>query len=151
MLIQDIIMGMPLLDYFTEKEKELFCGINHSILKFKNGDVILKEGDEPVPLYLLLQGSTVITQTSGEAQIQLTKLKPGEIFGELSFFRKRPRTSNVISKDDTVVLKMDGEFFEKIDPELKDKIKNYFIELLINRLDDMNDKIMTISRLMRRQ
>jgi len=150
MLLKDIIMSIPLLDFFTEREKDLFCGIDHSILDFKKGDVILKEGDEPVPLYLLLKGSAIITQTSGEKQIQLTKLKPGEIFGEMSFFKRKPRASNVMSKDDTTVLKMDDEFFNKIDPRVKDKIKNYFLELLIQRLDVMNDQIMTISRLMHR-
>jgi hypothetical protein len=40
---------------------------------------------------------------------------------------------------------MDDIFFRKIDPEIKDKIKNYLIELLVNRLDVMNETLGKIS------
>jgi hypothetical protein len=40
---------------------------------------------------------------------------------------------------------MDDSFFSKIDPEIRDKIKNYLIELLVNRLDVMNATLGKIS------
>jgi len=146
---KDLMISVPFMECFTENEKELFCSIDHSIIEFNKDDIIIEEGSESVSLYLLLKGTAIVTQTSRGKQIQLTKLRPGETFGEMSFFKKKPRSSNVISKGDATVLKMDDEFFNKIDPEVRDKIKNYFIELLIHRLKNMNDQIMTISRMMR--
>ena len=67
----------------------------------------------------------------------------------MSAFSKKPRQSNVVANDDVLVLKMDDYFFQKVNPDIKDKIKDYLIELLIDRLDNMNAAIMRISRLMR--
>jgi hypothetical protein len=63
----------------------------------------------------------------------------------MSFFSKKPRYSNVVANETVLVVKMDDNFFRKIDPEIKDKIKNYLIELLVNRLDIMNETLGKIS------
>ena len=111
--------------------------------------MIIKEGDQHAALYVLLKGTVLITRTSENAQIRLAKLKSGEIFGEMTFFTRKPRQSNVIANEDVLVMEMDDNFFEKVTPEIKDKMKNCFIELLINRLEEMNESIMKISKLMR--
>ena len=67
----------------------------------------------------------------------------------MSFFSKKPRHSSVIANETVLAVQMDDIFFSKIDPEIKDKIKNYLIELLVNRLDVMNatlGKIATYAR-----
>jgi len=48
-----------------------------------------------------------------------------------------------------LAIKIDANFFKNAKPVIKDKIKDYFIEVLINRLDAMNESIMTISKLVR--
>ena len=53
------------------------------------------------------------------------------------------------ANEDVTVVEMDDKFFKKANPAVRDKIKNYFIELLISRLDMMNESIMKISKLMR--
>ena len=42
---------------------------------------------------------------------------------------------------------MDSNFFHSVPFVIQDKIKNYFIELLIDRLDAMNDSLMKLSDL----
>jgi len=61
------------------------------------------------------------------------------------------RASDVTANADLIAVRMDDDFFKKINPKIKDKTKNYFIELLINRLDTMNDSRMKLSKLMRMQ
>jgi hypothetical protein len=41
---------------------------------------------------------------------------------------------------------MDEKFLNRVSPEIRDKIKNYLIELLANRLDTMNEALVKISR-----
>lgn len=67
----------------------------------------------------------------------------------MSFFTKNPRHSNVIANENVLVMKLDKAFFKKVSPEIKDKIKNYLIELLINRLDSMNESFRKISKFIR--
>ena len=89
-----------------------------------------------------------MASSDGEA-VTLGEVTEGEIFGEMSFFQKKPRRSNVVANDYVMVLKMDDDLFSKMPASIRDKIKNYFIELLIRRLDEMNSSIMNIARLMR--
>ncbi len=148
MPLYEMIKDVPMFQHFSEEEKKIFARGHHKLLKFKIGEAIITEGDQSSSLYLLISGTCLITKTQDKSTIRLSKLKQGELFGEMSFFTKKPRKSNVIANDDVTVLKMDKEFFAKVDPDIRDGIKNYLIELLIQRLDNMNAAIMRISKLM---
>ena len=139
----EIIQDIKLFRHFTPAEKKLFADIDHSVLTFNKDDTIIKQGDECSSLYLLMRGTVLITK-SGHS-VPICKLTPGAIFGEMSFFFKKPRHSNVIANESVTVVQMDDNFFRKIDPEIRDKIKNYLIELLVNRLDVMNATLGKIS------
>ena len=149
MSVHEMIQEMPPFKNFSDKEKKAFARMNLPVRKFKKGDVIIKEGDLSTNLYLLIQGGCLITKSQDGAHIRLSKLGPGEIFGEMSWVSGKPRQSNVIANESVLVMKMDDGFFNALSPELSNKIKDYLIELLIRRLDRMNDAIMRISKLMR--
>jgi serine/threonine-protein kinase len=140
---------MSLFKDFTDKELEIFAEMDHIVMEYKRGENIINEGDDSSMIYLILRGSVMIVKKVNGHTIRLAKLKPGEIFGEMSFFSKKSRRSDAIAGDDAMVLRMDEDFFEKVKPEIKDKVKNYFIELLVNRLDAMNESLVSVSRLMR--
>jgi len=147
MQLVDTINEIPMFDRFTESEKKMFAKLEHSLLGFKKDDVIIREGDTFTSLYLLIKGTIQITKTGYGTPI--AKLSPGALFGEMSFFTKKPRHSNVIANENVLVMKLDKTFFEKVRPEIKDKIKDYIIELLINRLDSMNESLSKISNFAR--
>lgn len=149
MSLLKMIEGMPMFEHFSEDEKKEFAQMQYSMLKFKNGDDVITEGELSKSLYLLVKGMCLVTRTADNAKIRLSKLSPGEIFGEMSFFSDKPRQSTVTATDDVLVLKMDDNFFEKVNPGIRAKIKEYLIELLVSRLDNMNAAIMKISKLMR--
>lgn len=149
MPLMEIIDVMPMFKNFTADEKNKFAEMEHSLVKFAKGDNIITEGEQTKSLYLLIKGSCLITKTEHDAKIRLSKLSPGEIFGEMSFFSDKPRQSSVTATEDVLVMKMNDDFFKLISPDIRDKIKDYLIELLISRLDNMNAAIMKISKLMR--
>ncbi len=149
MPLREMIDEIPMFEMFSDEEKNTFTEMDHSLLEFAKDDMIIREGDDSSSLYMLIKGTSLITKTTDNATIRLSKLSPGEIFGEMSAFSKNPRQSNVVANDDVLVLKMDDNFFQKVNPDIRDRIKDYLIELLVSRLDNMNDAIMKISRLMR--
>lgn len=149
MTLYDMIKDMEIVANFTDEEKLQFAADQTSLINFPQGEYIIHEGENTTALYLLIEGSCLITKTEEEANIRLSKLKAGEIFGEMSFFSKKPRQSNVLTSEDSLVLKMDQQFFQGLDLPIRDKIKDYLINLLITRLDKMNEAIMRISKLMR--
>ncbi len=143
--IYRIICTLPLFEKFTDAERKKFAAeINDSIINYDVGDIIIHEGAEHGGLYLLLQGSVLVTK-SGYDYI-MAQLSPGAVFGEMSFFTKKPRHSNVIASDDVLAVKMDEDFFQRVHCDIKDKIKNYLIEMLIKRLDEMNASLVKIAR-----
>lgn len=148
MTLYDLIDKMPIFTRFSNEEKKAVSEIEHSMHKYQRGDQIIEEGDQSTSLYLLIKGAVLITKKVDEATIRLARLGPGEIFGEMSFFTDQPRRTSVIANDKVLVIKMDQHFFDALAPRAKDKIKDYIISLLIERLDKMNDSIMQISRTM---
>ena len=141
----NMVSKLPMFQYFSEDEKNTFAEeISNSVVHYDVGEIIIHEGAEHGALYLLLQGSVLITK-SGYDYI-VAQLSSGAIFGEMYFFTKKPRFSNVIASDDVLAVKMDDDFFDKVKPIVRDKIKNYLIEILIKRLDEMNAALVKISR-----
>ena len=149
MSLYEMIKEMPMFEKLSEKEKKAFAKMEHTLCEFRQGDIIIKDGEPLTSVYLLVKGSVLISKTVNDAPIRLAKLRPGEIFGEMSFFSNRCRQSNVIANEDVLAIKIDENFFKKAKPGIKDKIHIYFIEVLVNRLDAMNESIMTISKLVR--
>jgi len=147
----EIIEKMPMFKEFSKKELKEFTKMDHLFVEYHKGDTIIKEGDHFTAIYLLLKGSVMIVKKKEGHTIRLAKLKPGELFGEMSFFSKKLRHSDVVANDDVMVLRMDEDFFQKVKSSARDKVKNYFIELLVNRLDAMNESLMAVSKLMRSQ
>ncbi len=138
---------MSMFKRFTENEKKAFAKLGHSLLGFKKDDVIIREGDTFTSLYLLIKGTFLITRA--ELSVPIAKLSQGALFGEMTFFTTKPRHSNVIANENVLVMKLDKSFFDKIDFAIKDKIKDYLIELLINRLDSVNESLSKISKFAR--
>jgi serine/threonine-protein kinase len=149
MPLKEMIDCIEMFDQFSEKEKNRFVKMDHYLESFKRGDTILKEGDDSSVVYLLIKGAALVTRQSDNAQIRLAKLGPGDIFGNMSFISEKPRKSNIVANEDLLVLRMDNDFFDNLNPVFRDKIKNYFIELLIQRLDAMNDSMIKLSNLIR--
>lgn len=122
---------------FTEEEKSGLASLKSQLVHYEPKAKIIREGEIDVSLFVLLKGTARVT-CNELPRIDIIKLKPGAVFGEISFISKRPRSTNVIAEDKVLVLKMDGVLFDEISFEVQVKIKDKLVELLIQRLDDMN-------------
>jgi len=128
------------------KERKLLAKLNKFLVTFKKGDFIIKQGFKSrtaLPLYIIVNGSVLIKKRG--VIKPLATLKAGSTFGEMSFLSKHPRTTNVIANEEVLVIKMNNHFFSAIPKNLKDKIKDYLIEVLIERLNNMNESFGKIS------
>jgi len=140
---------IPFFDKFTLEEKCYFAAMDCNVVRFLHNERIIKQGQPDYSLFIILSGAVRVTkdlppqglkQTPREAF--LTRLKTGSVFGEISLLAKRPRASNAYADGDTIVLKLEGELLEQMDPVLQNKINRQLIELLILRLEDMNRQMM---------
>jgi len=83
---------MKLLQGLKEEDIHKICdSLNQR--NFKNGDIIIKEGDDSADLYFLHSGSA----SAYKGSIDVKKYKNGDYFGELALLRNSKRAASVIA------------------------------------------------------
>lgn len=146
---KQIIKKMDDLPFFNElsnKEKKTLSGLKDHVIECVPSEKILKEGFVDEAFYILLDGKVSVTKNK-PPEITVAQLVPGAIFGEITLKGKIPRSSSITADDDVVVLKIDGPLINKdLDPVLANKLKDQVIDLLIRRLDEMNNKLVGFVR-----
>ena len=96
-----------------------------SILKFKKGDILIKEGDESKDMYFLRSGLLKAYKQipDSEETATLKLIKANEIFGEMSFIDDKPRSASVVALADSEVSRLDYSYFRKLLDEQPSWIK----------------------------
>lgn len=75
---------------------------------------ILKAGDPPSSLFLILQGSVSVLTKEGEREMVLAYLNPGEFFGEMCLFPEQAtRTAIVRARTPVLVAEMEFPMFRE--------------------------------------
>lgn len=100
---------------FSEMDEQEVAGIRSIMeeMKFKPGQVIIREGDVGDLFYVITEGhAEVFIRDESGSDIVLHEAGPGDFFGELSMLTNEPRTARVRAMDalTTLVLERD-EFF----------------------------------------
>ena len=100
---------------FSEMDEQEVAGIRSIMdeMKFKPGQVIIREGDVGDLFYVITEGhAEVIIRDADGSDVVLHEAGPGDFFGELSMLTNRPRSARVRAVDPltTLVLERD-EFF----------------------------------------
>ncbi len=82
--------------------------------KFSKNNVIVSQEEQGSALYILCEGrvKVVLYGDSGKELI-LTVFKPGDFFGEMSLLDKKPRSAHVICMEDSKLIILERNIFEK--------------------------------------
>lgn len=136
---------LPFFKKFTDDElKEIWQYKNH-IISYGKGKTIVRQNDIDLSLFVLIRGNVVLTKNE-KPQVKIATLPQGSVFGEVSFLNPYARITNVVADTEVTVLKLDGEIFERLSPVVQGKIKDKVIEMLVNRLDKINNTLITYTR-----
>ena len=86
-------------------------------MKYRKGQVILKEGEDTHEAYIIITGNVIISNNG----ITIATLGENEIFGELSWLQHTPRSATATAQGDDVSLRIinseDAERFMKHNPK----------------------------------
>ncbi len=77
-------------------------------LRVPAGEDVIREGDAPDALYVLVEGAAVVT--SG-ADGRLNTMAAGDFFGEIGLLKGVPRTATVTTTEPSTLLRIDGNVF----------------------------------------
>ena len=99
--------------------------------KFQSGETIVKKGDEGTGFYLVLDGAVEIRS---DRKI-LSKLGPGQFFGEMSVVDTQPRSADVAAVEPSRVLFLSSWSFKSLiseRPRIAVKMLQEFVRRLRN-------------------
>ncbi|WP_454785261.1 cyclic nucleotide-binding and patatin-like phospholipase domain-containing protein [Legionella sp. WA2024007413] len=104
--------------------------------------LLIQKGENTNDLYILIKGRLYyqITDTEGNVTFQ-GELQEGAIIGEMALLSDLPRSANVYTLRDSIILKLSKENFLKLCrryPELLNKITQFTIKRLTNSLQGIH-------------
>ncbi|MBR9981887.1 MAG: cyclic nucleotide-binding domain-containing protein [Desulfatitalea sp.] len=102
--------------------------------KYAPGDTIISKGDLGKNLYIILAGLVNVADEDG---ISITKLRNGEVFGEMSLISGDPVGATIKVLEPTTVLFIKGQDFLKVLNRFP-SLQMYFARLLSRRLAKSN-------------
>jgi CRP-like cAMP-binding protein len=108
-------------------------------LKYKEGDLIIKEGDYGISIYKIIEGKVLIFNESDDREIALATLGRGEVVGEMTFLSRitERRSASVKALEDTVLEVWDPAKISK-EYEQMPPIIRHIADQTLKRLIRMN-------------
>jgi serine/threonine protein phosphatase PrpC/CRP-like cAMP-binding protein len=143
-LKRDVLANMPLFSRLTEREL-LRVMQAVEVRQFKDGDVVIREGDKGDELFIVLDGHVRVAR--GE-QV-LANLGQGEHVGEMALIRSVPRSATVTAVGPAEVIAIRrADFFEILrkEHEIAVKMLWQFLGVLADRLDQTNSQLHNAKR-----
>lgn len=117
------------------------------VREFADGDIIFAEGDDSREMYIVQQGSVVVTRkpmgSSGNGAITLGTLQKGDFAGEMALLESLPRSATAKAKGATKLLVLQpGGFLLKIrrDPTFAFEM----LQRLSRRIRVTNDRLLEV-------
>jgi CRP/FNR family transcriptional regulator, cyclic AMP receptor protein len=101
---------------FSEMDEQEVAGIRAIMqeMKFKAGQVIIREGEIGDLFYVITEGhAEILIHDADGAELLLHEVGPGDFFGELSMLTNEPRAARVRAVDQVSTLALErDDFFE---------------------------------------
>src|ERR1700726_2864375 len=108
-------------------------------VKLSRGEHLFMEGDDGDSLYVVIEGKMKLTRAAADGRENLLSvIGPGEMFGELSLFDPRPRTSSASAGTDVTLAALPHD---SLLPLLRKRpeISLHMLRALVQRLRRAND------------
>ncbi|NJK89198.1 MAG: cyclic nucleotide-binding domain-containing protein [Myxococcales bacterium] len=106
------------------------------------GALILREGDEPSAMFVLLRGELRVTASRLDGtEVELRTLKPGAVFGEIGVLTGEPRTATVTALTDVWLMELSVDAVREITSDYPD-ITGDLMRLGIERTEETLAEVM---------
>jgi len=141
----ELLKEQILLEDLDDSELKKIGGVVRD-LPFKKGEFVFREKEDTKGIFLIHSGKVEISKVTSDGWKQtLAVLTKGSFFGELSIIEHRVHEANAVALEDTLVLFIPKEDFEKMEAEdliLATKIMKGLILVLSRNLRQMNEKFL---------
>ncbi len=109
----DILRGLPYFSDLPDALLDKVCGETQQI-DIPEGKVIIEEGSDSEEMYIVVDGQLVVTKRSGGKEVELGRIGPGDVVGEIALLDEAPRTATVSAAVDTHAIRVPVSAFEDL-------------------------------------
>ncbi len=138
-----MIPTFPLFKGFTLQGAQMLLGYGE-VKEYSQGEVLLKEGDKPTFVLVVLTGRMQIFIEREGRELMLNEAGPGTILGELAVLACIPRSSSVRASEKSAVLHWSAGAFRDLllrDPFLSERIFRESLRTLIGKEKSLIDTL----------
>jgi CRP/FNR family transcriptional regulator, cyclic AMP receptor protein len=135
---EGVLRRAPLFDALDDEGARVLRR-QMSEVKLSRGEHLFMEGDDGDALYVVIEGKVKLTRAAPDGRENLLSvIGPGEMFGELSLFDPRPRTSSASAVTDAALASLKHE---ALIPWLRERpdVSLHMLRQLARRLRRAND------------
>ena len=139
----ELITRFPLFHGFTVHGTQRLLD-DGAIKEYAAGDVLIKEGDPPAFVSLVLTGNLEVFVEREGKHLVLTEEGPGSVLGELAVLCGIPRSASVRARENSVVVQWNADAFRAIlirDPSLSEHIFQEALRTLIEKERSLIDSL----------
>ncbi len=134
-----ILEGCPLFKDLTEQELVRVRSAAREFT-FSAGEIIFKEGDPGTGIYIVKTGLVQISVLLNQAdRVILTRLGPGDLFGEMAVLDENPRSASSTAETETVLYFISREDLLLM-LECTPRLSYFFVREMSQRLRDFNSQ-----------
>ncbi len=134
----EILRGLP---YFSDLPGDLLSDVcdGSEQLEINPNTVIIEEGSNSEEMYVVIDGELLVTKRTGERDLVLARLGPGEVVGEMALLDQAPRTATVAAAQKSRIIRIPVSAFEELlqDP----RVVRRMFKTVTSRLRDIEDTL----------
>ncbi len=109
--LRELLSTVDLLAMLSAEDRErLACEL--APRRFGRGERIIDEGEPGHTFYLVADGE--VSVRAGKTGVEVTRLKRGQYFGEMSLLTGEPRSATVVAATDALLLEVDRPIFARL-------------------------------------
>jgi len=136
--ISEALRGLP---YFADLPDELLLSVcaGSEMVDVEEGAVIIEEGSDSVEMYVVVEGEMAVSKHTADSEVELARLGPGEVVGEMALLDNSPRMATVRATEKSQLIRVPVKAFEDL---LEDsRVVRRMFRTVTVRLRDIEEKI----------
>ena len=108
--------------------------------KYESGVTIVKEGSAGAYMYIIFDGSALVTKKGNEGDVELARLNAADSFGEMALADREARSATVTALTSCVLVRISEQTLTR-NPEIAMKVYRNLAILLSERLRNTVEKL----------
>ncbi len=143
----EILKKIPLFRTLGKRELKTISRFAHERV-FETNEFVFRTGQPGAAMFIIKEGEVkIVKEISDKENIEIVKLTPGNIFGELALLDSSPRSAGALASMPTKVIAIFREELNKLldsHPEIGGKIMLHLAIITGKRLKDTTSQLIEL-------